>query len=271
MAANTENSTIEPKQNKFLRWLPLIIVALVIAVFAFTGANQFLSLENLVRNYSALKQFVADNLAVALLSYVALYIVAVAFSFPAAWVLTVASGIFFGWWIAGLATIIGATLGASVLYWVASTSFGEHLRESAGPFVQKIRAGMQENAVSYMLFLRLVPAFPFMLVNIVPAILGVNFAIYFWTTLVGIAPGTFAYAYAGEGIASVVEAQAQALEACTAAGGSDCGVSLALGDIVTPQLLIAFSVLGLVSLLPVVIKHIRKDKKSTDQKAANNG
>jgi len=247
----TEQSEIASKTR---RWMPLIIFLALIAVFATSGAYKSISFEALVSNYSQLKTFVADNLLLGVLAYALIYIVAVALSFPAAWVLTIAGGIFFGWWIAGMVTVVSATIGASILFWIASTSFGAHLRDSAGPFVQKIRKGMQDDAVNYMLFLRLVPAFPFTLVNIVPAILGVPFSIFFWTTLVGIGPGTFAYSYAGEGLASIVEAQASTFAKCVAAGTAECGVSFSPSDLVTPELLIAFSALGLVSLLPIVIK-----------------
>lgn len=255
MSASENNKTSNGLIANLKRWAPVAVLLLVIVLFSVSGLYRYLTFETLVANYASLKAFVTDNIVMAVALYVALYIVAVAFSFPAAWLLTVASGIFFPWWVAGLATVIGATLGASVLYWVASTSFGAHLRESAGPLVSKVRDGINENAVSYLLFLRFVPLFPFMLVNIVPAILGVPFITYFWTTLVGIAPGTFAYTYAGAGIASVVEAQADAFAQCDQTGQADCGVSLAPGDLVTSELLIAFTLLGLVSLLPIVIKH----------------
>jgi len=254
----------KPKRSKSLRrWLPLAIFVILIASIAATGAYKVLSFEALVQNFDALTSYIADNFLIAIALYAVIYIVAVALSFPAAWVLTISGGIFFGWWVAGLLTIFSATIGASILFWVTSTSLGAQMRESASPFVQKIRKGMQDDAVNYMLFLRLVPAFSFTLVNIVPAILGVPFRIFFWTTLFGIAPGTFAYAYAGEGIASLVEAQAQAFATCTAAGQASCGVSLAPSDLVTPQLLIAFSALGLVSLMPIVIKRFRANNATS--------
>lgn len=245
------------------RWLPLATFALIVGIVASTGAYKVLSFEALLENYEALKTYIAQNLSLSIALYGLIYVVAVALSFPAAWVLTIAGGIFFGWWIAGIVTIFSATLGAAILFWIASTSLGEHLRESAGPFVQKLRKGMQEDAINYMFFLRLVPAFPFTLVNIVPAILGVPFRIFFWTTLIGIAPGTFAYAYAGEGIRSIVEAQAIAFADCKQAGAANCGVSLSPGDLITPELLIAFSALGLVSLLPIVIKRLRANNATS--------
>jgi len=245
------------------RWLPLATFALIVGIVASTGAYKVLSFEALLENFEALKTYIGQNLSLSIALYGLIYVVAVALSFPAAWVLTIAGGIFFGWWIAGIVTIFSATLGAAILFWIASTSLGEHLRESAGPFVQKLRKGMQEDAINYMFFLRLVPAFPFTLVNIVPAILGVPFRIFFWTTLIGIAPGTFAYAYAGEGIRSIVEAQAIAFADCKQASAANCGVSLSPGDLITPELLIAFSALGLVSLLPIVIKRLRANNATS--------
>lgn len=246
--------------QKLRQWLPLGILILLFGVFTFTGTYKLLSFEALIENYANLDRYIAENFWPAVLVYTAIYIVAVAMSFPAAWVLTIAGGIFFGWWIAGILTIFAATLGASVTFWIASTSLGEQLRLNAGGFIKKMRDGMQENAVSYMLFLRLVPAFPFALINIAPAVLGVPFTVFFWTTLVGIAPGTFAYAYAGEGLASLAAAQSVAYIECQASAATNCGVSLMPSDLVTPELLIAFSALGLVSLLPIVIK--RKKSKN---------
>ncbi|WP_424982248.1 TVP38/TMEM64 family protein [Maritalea sp. S77] len=240
------------------RWLPVALLLIIIAILYFTGSYKWLSIEALVQNYSAMVQFVTDYLLVAVLIYMVFYAAAVALSFPAAWVLTVSGGLLFGWWIAGLATIFAATLGASILFFIAKTSLGEHMRENAKGYIQKMRDGFQKDSVSYMFFLRLTPVFPFTLVNIVPGILGVPFGIYFWTTLVGIAPGSFAYAYAGEGLDSIVRAQADAYEACVAAGNATCGISLKVGNIITTDLLIALGALGVASLIPIIVKRLRK-------------
>ncbi len=168
------------------RWLPLIALVLVVAALYFTGSYKWLSIEALVQNYNGMSQFVADYLVFAVLIYMALYIVAVALSFPAAWVLTVSGGLLLGWWVAGFATIFAATIGASILFFIAKTSIGEHMRQNAKGYVQRMRDGFQKDALNYMLFLRLTPVFPFTLVNIVPGILGVPFAIFFWTTLVAL-------------------------------------------------------------------------------------
>lgn len=242
------------------RWLPLALLIIIVLALYFSGTYRWISVEALVQNYTRMSQFVAEHLLWALLIYMLFYAVAVALSFPAAWVLTVSGGLLLGWWIAGLATIFAATVGASVLYFIARTSLGEHMRENAKGYIQKMRDGFQKDAVNYMFFLRLTPVFPFTLVNIAPGILGVPFSIFFWTTLVGIAPGTFAYAYAGEGLDSIVMAQAEAYEVCVAAGNTPCGISLKLGNIITTDLLIALAALGLAALIPIIIKRLRKTR-----------
>ncbi|MCF4097509.1 TVP38/TMEM64 family protein [Maritalea mediterranea] len=240
------------------RWLPPALLVMIVVVLYVTGSYKWISVEALVQNYTRLTAFVGDYLLAAVLIYMAFYALAVALSFPAAWVLTVSGGLLLGWWVAGLATIFAATVGASVLFFIAKTSLGEHMRENARGYIQKMRAGFQQDAVNYMLFLRLTPVFPFTLVNIVPGILGVPFRIFFWTTFVGIAPGSFAYSYAGEGLDSIVRAQADAYEACVAAGNTPCGISLKLGNIVTTDLLIALGALGVAALIPTIIKRLRK-------------
>ncbi|MGL4975055.1 MAG: TVP38/TMEM64 family protein, partial [Bosea sp. (in: a-proteobacteria)] len=126
--------------------------------------------------------------------------------------------------------------------------------------------GFREDAASYMLFLRLVPVFPFWLVNLAPALAGVPLSTFLWTTLVGIVPGTFAFAFAGAGLDSVVAAQAAARASCLAAGRTDCSAGLDLKALVTPQLLTAFALLGLVALVPVIWRKLKaRSSKANEQ------
>lgn len=117
--------------------------------------------------------------------------------------------------------------------------------------------GFREDATSYMLFLRLAPVFPFTLINVVPAILGVRLSTFAWTTFVGIIPGVTAYAFAGEGLRSIVSERA----AACAIDQPPCGTALSPADLVTKEILIAFALLGVVSLLPVVLKRLRRSDK----------
>ena len=147
------------------------------------------------------------------------YAITVALSMPGGLVLTVAGGLLFGWLVGGLAAVVGATTGATIVFLVARTALGEALSERAGPWLAKLREGFKEEALSYMLFLRLVPAFPFWFVNIAPAMLGVPLRTYVIGTFFGIIPATFAFASAGAGLDSVIMAAKAEHAACVARKG----------------------------------------------------
>ncbi len=243
------------------KWLPLIImVAAAGLAFAFR-LHEYLSFKAIGLNYAFLKEFIAGNLAAALAIYILAYIAVVALSLPGALIMTLAGGLLFGWQIGAPATVVGATIGATVIFLVARSSLGEALAAKAGPAAQKLRAGFQENAFSYMLFLRLVPAFPFVVVNLASAILGVPLRTYVLGTLLGIIPGTTAYSFAGSGLGSVIDAQNASYQACLAKAGAQnaaqCPYSIDTSALVTKELVLAFALLGVVALIPVVLKKWR--------------
>jgi uncharacterized membrane protein YdjX (TVP38/TMEM64 family) len=140
------------------------------------------------------------------LAFIAVYAGVVALSVPGGALMTIAGGFLFGTWLGGLYALIGATIGATTVFLIARTSLGEPLRRRAGPFLRKVEAGFQENAVSYLLVLRLVPIFPFWLVNLVPAFFGVAPRDFIGASFIGMAPGTFVYASLGGGLGAIIAA-----------------------------------------------------------------
>jgi len=239
--------------NRLSRWLPLAILAsLVILVFSM-GWHQQLSLSNLIINRAAMHEYVTNNFWTAAVAYAIIYVVATALLFPAASLITIAGGLVFGSVLATLLTEFGATTGATILFLAVRTSFGSFLSERAGPFLKKLSAGFNENAFSYLLFLRLVPAFPFWLVNVAPAFFNVRINTYVSATALGILPGTFAYALLGEGLDSLIVAQEMADPGCADAG--TCKVDLSAA--ITPQIVAAIVGLIIVSILPIAIKKWR--------------
>jgi len=240
------------------RWLPLALLGGLMALAFGMGWHEYLSFKTIGLNYAALKGFISANLVVALLLYVLAYIAVVALSLPGGLIMTLAGGLLFGWQIGAPATVVGATIGATIIFLIAKTSFGEALAAKAGPWLGKLREGFHENALSYLLFLRLVPAFPFVVVNLAPALLGVPLRTYVIGTLLGIIPGTTAFSFAGAGLGSVVEAQNAAHAACVAANPgtaeASCPYTIDTSALVTKELLIAFALLGVVALIPVAIK-----------------
>jgi uncharacterized membrane protein YdjX (TVP38/TMEM64 family) len=220
-----------------------------------TGLHQYLTLSSIAENRAALAAYTSNHLVLSLLAFVAVYTVAVAVSFPGASILTILAGLLFGWFAGGVAAIVAATLGATIVFQIAKSSFGDVLAKKAGPFLAKISAGFADDAFNYLLFLRLVPAFPFWLVNIAPALANVKRRTYVLATFLGIIPGTFAFAFVGAGLDSIITAQQTVHAQCLAQkSAAECPFDLSISSLVTPQLLLAFAALGVVALIPVVLK-----------------
>ena len=237
-----------------VRFLPLaILVAAMIAVFG-AGAHRSLSLENLIAHRDQLQAFVADQGAAALALYALVYIGTIALSVPGGAFLTIFGGFLFGWLVGGLATVVAATVGALIVFLIARTSVGGALAARAGPRLKRLADGFRDDAFAYLLFLRLVPVFPFWLVNLAPALFDVPLRTFALATAIGIVPGTFAFAFAGAGLDSVIAAQKAAKQACIAAGSADCATGVDLHALVTPKLLVALAALGAVALIPVAVR-----------------
>lgn len=243
------------------RWLPLVLLVALMAVGFAMGWHKYLSFKTIGVNYESLRTFIADNFILALAAYMAIYIAAVALSAPGGLVMTIAGGLLFGWKAALPATVVAATIGATILFLIARSSFGDSLAAKAGPSLAKFRDGFKENALSYLLFLRLVPVFPFFLVNIAPALLAVPLRTYVLGTFFGIIPGTAAFTVAGSGLGSVVEAQNKIYAACLASQPDNpdvaCPYTIDTSALLTRELLAAFVLLGVVALIPVAMKYLR--------------
>jgi uncharacterized membrane protein YdjX (TVP38/TMEM64 family) len=247
---------MEPKPTQIWRRLagPMGLLALLGLGYGL-GLHHYLTFDAIAENRAALATVTAEHSILALLAFVAVYTTAVAASFPGASVLTILAGLLFGWCVGGLAAIVAATIGATIVFQIAKTSFGDVLGRKAGPFMSRLSAGFADDAFNYLLFLRLVPAFPFWLVNIAPALANVKLRTFITTTFLGIIPGTFAFAFVGAGLDSIITAQQAARSQCLLTRPvGECPFDLSIGSLITPQLLLAFAALGLVALIPVALK-----------------
>ncbi|ODA65977.1 TVP38/TMEM64 family inner membrane protein YdjZ [Methyloligella halotolerans] len=189
--------------------------------------------------------------------YIVLYAASVALSVPGGAVLTLAGGFLFGWLWGGVAAVVGATLGAVIVYVATRSALRNLLLDRLEDTrLDRFRKGFGENAFSYLLFLRVVPVFPFWLVNLVPGPLGVSFRTYTLATLIGIIPGTFAFSIAGAGLDSVIAAQGAR---CAAEGmpRENC-LHFDATSIFTPELIVGFIALGVLALVPVLVKRYRR-------------
>src|SRR5437868_4207972 len=239
------------------RLVPLIIVVAASAAVFAMGWQRQLSFESLVRHHEALRAFIAAHEVSALVAYVALYISVAALSIPVGVFLTMTAGILFGAVLGGAASVVGATIGAICIFLIAKSAVGDYLVRRAGPLAQKLARGFRADAFSYLLFLRLVPIFPFWIVNLVPALVGVKLATFAAASALGVFPATFVFAFVGAGLDSVIAAQQAAYQSCLAAARPDCRLAFHIDTALTPQLLAALAGLGVLALVPVLMRRLR--------------
>ena len=243
----------KPSKPIWIKLWPIYIILAGLALAVSQGWHTQLSPSALGENAVYLNNLVQENFLLVLLAFIVIYILATAFMVPAS-ALTIGGGFLFGVYVGAPATVIGATIGACVLFVAAKSSIGEALKSIAGPFVGKMEAGFNESPLSYLFTLRLIPLFPFAVVNIAPAILGAKFRDYFISTALGIVPGTVAYTLIGAGL------QKTLLEA------AESGETVDVGSLVgsaAANFAPAFFALAFVALIPAIYKKFFKKNTVT--------
>lgn len=217
--------------------LLVAFVAVIVAFFAL-GGQHYLSLEAVKANRAALLDFTDGHFVAALAIAFAVYAGATAFSLPGGLVLSLTMGFIFGRWVGTVLIVIAATVGATLVFLAARYLFADAARKRMGTLGDKISAGFTENAFNYLLFLRLVPVFPFFLVNLAPAFTNIGVRTYVLGTLIGIIPGSFVYANLGQTLGRIDS----------------------LSGLVAPETLGAFALLGFFALVPVLLKRFRSSR-----------
>lgn len=239
--ANAPTTSPTAAASRVSRLVPLLVIGAAAAAFFAFGLHRHLSFDTLRDSRAALNAWVAAHPVAAPLIYVLAYVAVTACSLPGALVMTLTGGFLFGTLFGGLLTVVGATLGATVLFMAARTALGDALRAKAGGALARLEAGFRRDAFNYLLVLRLVPVFPFFIVNLAAAFLGASLGVFVVATFIGIMPGTFVYASVGAGLGSVFDA------------GAEPDVRL----IFTWPVLGPLLGLALLALLPVVYKRLR--------------
>ena len=222
-------------------WLRLALLALFIGVvvaFFALGGQHYLTLDTIKSNRDALLRFTEAHFVAALAIAFFLYAGAVAFSLPGALILSLAMGFVFGRWVGTVLVVAAATTGATIVFLAARYIFADAARKRLGTLGEKINAGFTENAFNYMLFLRLVPAFPFFLVNLAPAFTSIPLKTFVLATFIGIIPGTFVFVNLGETLGRIDSLQ----------------------GLVSVETLGAFALLGVLALVPVVVKKMKSKR-----------
>ena len=213
----------------------LALIGVGIAVFYFFDIQQYLSFESLKANRDRLNIIYQENSIIFISGFIGIYFLTVSFSLPGAAVLTLTAGAIFGSVLGTFLVNIGATLGATAAFLSARFIFRDWVESQFSDKLEFINNGISDNAISYLLFLRLVPLFPFFLVNLVLGVTQVRLSIYFLSTMIGIMPGSFVYANAGSNLARINT----------------------ISDIASPEIFGAFVLLGIFALIPAVYRRYK--------------
>lgn len=217
------------------RYVPYILVAIFVAAVITaheSGLTDVLSPDVIIAKRQALQDLVASHPVLAPLTFAIVYVAVAALALPVAAMLSLLGGFLFGVWLGTALVLVSATAGASIVFLIARSAIGEPLRRKAGPLYAKISANMRENAFGYLLFMRLVPLFPFFLVNLVAALFDMKVRNFVLATFFGMAPATLIYVNFGRQIGNVTS----------------------VGNLMSPSVLIALTGLGLLVLVPIIYR-----------------
>ena len=210
------------------------VIACGIGLFFYFDLGRFLSLEALKANRDHLLTFTEANYSAAVALFIVLYIAVTGLSLPGAVILTLAGGFLFGAFAATLFVNIGATTGATLAFLAARYVLRDWVEQKFGKWLEPLQQGFAKNAFSYLMTLRLIPLFPFFVVNLVSGLTRMNVGTYVAATALGIVPGSFVFAYAGRQL----------------------GTINSLKEIVSPPVLGAFVLLGALALAPTIYKKL---------------
>jgi uncharacterized membrane protein YdjX (TVP38/TMEM64 family) len=224
------------KSSTIKRIALLIIVIGLIIGLRFTGVGKQLTLENLQSHGDQLRQFSNEHYLVSVIIFILIYVAVTGFSLPGALILTLAAGYIYKTIFAAVYVNIGATAGATLAFIFARYVAGQWVQQKYSDKLAKFNDELERNGSKYLLMLRLVPIFPFFLINIFAGLTRIPIKTFIWTTSIGILPGSLVYAYAGEQLGTIRNVK----------------------DIFTARILIAFLLLAALAVLPVVIQKLRR-------------
>lgn len=214
------------------KYIILALVIIAIILIRFSPFAEYFTLENLKANADNFKNFTAQNFLTSVLIYISIYIASVSLSIPGATILTVGGGFLFGTLKAVIFISIGATIGACINFLLARYLLGDKIQKKYSTQLEKFNKEFSQNGIFYLLFIRLVPIFPFFIINILAGFTKIKFKDFLWTTSIGIIPGSFVFAYAGSSLQQINSVK----------------------DILSPQIFLVFSLFGLFALMGIFLK-----------------
>ena len=218
----------------------LVAVALIAAFFIF-DLGQYLSLDYLKSKHQSLLDFYAENRLLTILGFFATYVGVAALSLPGAAILTLAGGAIFGFFTGLVVVSFASTLGATLAFLFSRFMFRDAVQNKFGSHLQTINKGVEEEGAFYLFTLRLIPVVPFFIVNLLMGLTKIKTLVYALVSQLGMLPGTAVFVNAGNQLAQIDSPK----------------------DILSPQLLFAFALLGIFPIVAKKLLEFFKTRRST--------
>jgi len=234
--ASTVSGSASAQKLPIRKALLFALLVIGVGVFMYFDLGRYLSLDALKANRDRLLIFTDAHYAAAVSVFIVLYCVVTGLSLPGAVIMTLAGGFLFGGLLGTLYVNVGATSGATIAFLASRYLLRDWVERNFGHKLGPIQEGFAKNAFSYLMTLRLIPLFPFFLVNLVSGLTRMSTGTYIAATALGIVPGSFVYANAGRQLGSINS----------------------LKEIASPNVLLAFTLLGALALVPIIYKKVRR-------------
>lgn len=235
-------NTMRHNLRVFIRWMPLLGIVLIIFTAWHFKLLEYFSYAELKEHHVTLKAYVSENYLLASIIYLFSYIAITACSIPLATILSLAGGFLFGIVIGSIMTVVAATCGACLFFLAVKLSVGHWIADKSNRWIARMSKGFKENAFNYLLFLRILPIFPFWAINVTAALLNMRLSLFFLATLIGIVPGTIVYVSLGNSLNVLFSSNKQP----------------ELSIIFKPEVLFPLIFLAILSLTPVLYKQFKK-------------
>lgn len=214
-----------------LKKIMLLLIGLTaVGLFFYLDLDRFLTLESLKDKRQLLQRYYAEHALLVVAAFMAIYIIQTGLALPGATILSLAAGAVFGPWLGTLYAVTAASIGATVAFLMTRYLLRDAVINRFGDKLETINTELEHRGLNYLLFLRLIPAFPFFLINLAAGLTRLPLRTFVLGTFLGIIPGGFVYVNAGAGLASITSRS----------------------DIASPRVLVSFALLGLFALLPAL-------------------
>lgn len=225
------------KANK-IKIIVFMVIVFAIIILRIANIQELLSFQSINENIDNIRIYISNNYIFSAVLYIIAYTLVVTFALPLATVFTIGAGFFFGV-IGVLYVVIGATFGAVINFALTRYLIGDKMQSKYSGKLDKLNSEIDESGANYLLTLRLMPLFPFVLINIAAGLSNVKIRTFIWTTFLGIIPGTTAFVILGRSLKDFTIENAK----------------------LSPDIFLALGFVGLMALLPIIYKKYKKNKE----------